>query len=84
MDPAHKEEIALQLQGTVIHDTIVLDGGELLPEGARAQDRQARRPGRQGRLAAGNALLRQAGKAVGLPSDMAAQHDHYPHGTPKR
>ncbi|MFM9966044.1 MAG: hypothetical protein ACKV2Q_33100 [Planctomycetaceae bacterium] len=29
-------------------------------------------------------LLRHAGKAVGLPEDMSAQHDHYPHGTRKR
>ena len=32
----------------------------------------------------GEMLLRHAGKAVGLPEDMAAQHDHYLHGTPKR
>ena len=25
-----------------------------------------------------------AGKAQGLPSDLAAQHDHYFHGLPKR
>mgnify|MGYP003390203974 CR=1 FL=1 len=29
-------------------------------------------------------LLRHAGKAVGLPEDMAAHHDHYLHATPKR
>ena len=29
-------------------------------------------------------MLKYAGKAVGLPADMAAQHDHYIHGTPKR
>ena len=29
-------------------------------------------------------LLEFAGKAQGLPSDMAEQHDHYLHGTPKR
>ena len=29
-------------------------------------------------------LLCHAGKAVGLPEDMAAQHDHYLHGMPKR
>ena len=29
-------------------------------------------------------LLEFAGKAVGLPPDMAEQHDHYLHGTPKR
>jgi hypothetical protein len=30
------------------------------------------------------ALLRFAGKAKGLPSDLAANHDHYLHGLPKR
>jgi hypothetical protein len=29
-------------------------------------------------------LLELAGKAKGLPADMAEQHDHYLHGTPKR
>ena len=29
-------------------------------------------------------LLSVAGLAVGLPSDLAEQHDHYIHGTPKR
>ena len=29
-------------------------------------------------------LLSIAGKAKGLPSDFAEQHDHYIHGTPKR
>jgi len=29
-------------------------------------------------------LLGHAGKAVGLPEDLAAQHEHYLHGTPKR
>jgi hypothetical protein len=29
-------------------------------------------------------LLSVAGKAVGLPSDLAENHDHYLHGTPKR
>lgn len=29
-------------------------------------------------------LLRHAGKAVGFPEDMAAQHDQYLRGTPKR
>ena len=29
-------------------------------------------------------LLEFAGKAEGLPADMAEQHDHYLHGTPRR
>jgi hypothetical protein len=77
----------MTLEGTVINGAIVIDGGEQLPEGARVQvvvnpspvaaDLQAASP-------LGEMLLRHAGKAVGLPEDMAAQHDHYLHGTPKR
>ncbi len=29
-------------------------------------------------------LLRWAGKAKGLPADMARNHDHYLHGRPKQ
>jgi hypothetical protein len=29
-------------------------------------------------------LLEFAGKATGLPTDLAEQHDHYLHGTPRR
>jgi hypothetical protein len=29
-------------------------------------------------------LLKHAGKAEGLPEDLADQHDHYLYGTPKR
>ena len=29
-------------------------------------------------------LLKHAGTPTGLPSDLAEQHDHYIHGTPKR
>jgi hypothetical protein len=31
----------------------------------------------------GDALLALAGTAEGLPSDMARNHDHYLHGTPR-
>jgi len=34
--------------------------------------------------APGVALLRFAGKATGLPPDLAENHDHYLHGLPKR
>jgi hypothetical protein len=29
-------------------------------------------------------LLKHAGTVPGLPADMARQHDHYIHGSPKR
>ena len=81
------------LEGTVINGTIVLDGGEKLPEGARVEvalkeseacshEKVPKRPRAASPL--GEALMKLAGTAVGLPEDMAAQHDHYLHGTPKR
>jgi hypothetical protein len=32
----------------------------------------------------GQKLMKYAGRAVGLPEDAAAQHNHYLYGTPKR
>ena len=73
----------MSLEGTVVNGTIVLDGDQKLPEGARVEVVvRSRSP--QTASALGEMLLRHAGKAVGLPEDMAAQHDHYLHGTPKR
>jgi hypothetical protein len=70
------------LEGTIINGEVVLDSHEQLPEGARVEviikvPEKAMSP-------LGEKLLRHAGKAVDLPEDMAAQHDHYLHGTPKR
>ena len=81
------------LQGTVINGAIVLDGNEQLPEGARVEvglkapeTRRAESVPQGPRAASplGAGLMKLAGTAVGLPQDMAAQHDHYIHGTPKR
>ena len=82
------------LEGTVINGAIVLDGGEQLPAGARVEvalkeeqerfavEQTPERP--QAASSLGEALLKLAGTAVGLPADMAAQHDHYLHGTPSK
>lgn len=80
-------------EGTVINGTIVLDGNQRLPEGARLEvalkEQQLCAAGNsEGRPQAASplseALMKLAGTAVGLPADMAAQHDRYLHGTPKR
>jgi hypothetical protein len=41
-----------------------------------------KRPGKAQTL--GKRLMKFAGSAKGLPKDMARNHDHYIHGTPKR
>jgi len=70
------------LEGVVRNGKIELDPPKELPEGMRVDvlPRSESKP----TSSLGEMLLRHAGKAVGLPEDMAAQHDHYLHGTPKQ
>jgi hypothetical protein len=70
------------LEGTIRNGTIVLDQPPVLPEGSRVE--VVVKPTAQEASPLGEMLLRHAGKAVGLPEDLAAQHDHYLHGTPRR
>ena len=70
------------LEGTIKNGMIVLDHPPVLPEGSRVE--VVVKPTAQEASPLGEMLLRHAGKAVGLPEDLAAQHDHYLHGTPRR
>jgi hypothetical protein len=72
----------MTLHGTVQNGVIVLDPPGQLPEGTRVQVVVEEKPPAQESLR--DLLLRFAGTCTGLPSDMAEQHDHYIHGTPKR
>jgi hypothetical protein len=69
--------------GQVQNGVIVFDEGTPpLPEGARVHVEVAEV--QQDLAALRDLLLSVAGKARDLPSDLAAQHDHYLHGQPKR
>jgi hypothetical protein len=71
----------MTLQGTVINGVVVLDQKSQLPEGARVTvtfDSQ------QPSETLSDLLTKYAGCMKGLPADMAEQHDHYLHGTPKQ
>lgn len=72
----------MTLQGTVVNGLVVLDENAKLPEGIRVtvtvEDNQAPIPTLR------DVLMRYAGCMKNLPADMAEQHDHYIHGTPKR
>jgi hypothetical protein len=68
---------------------VVLDDAVILPEGLQVSVE----PSPTGPpepmldddgLTLGQKLLKHAGKAVGLPADLAENHDHYLYGTPKR
>ena len=72
----------MTLQGTIVNGSIVLDEPVALPNGSRVEVEVKAHARAVSPL--GEALLKLAGTAVGLPEDMAQQHDHYLHGTPKR
>ena len=72
----------MTLEGTVRNGTIVLDDPAALTEGMRVELTIRELPKAASPL--GEILLKHAGKAQGLPEDLAEQHDHYLHGTPKR
>lgn len=71
----------MTLEGTVRNGVVVVDEPAKLAEGAKVKvivdDIQ---PGQSLR----EFLMEFAGSCQGLPPDMAEQHDHYIHGTPKR
>ncbi|MEW6253388.1 MAG: hypothetical protein AB1716_22325 [Planctomycetota bacterium] len=71
--------------GEVRDGVIVLENGVRLPDGTRVnvepidgEPENERRPGWA------DELLKLAGKAKGLPADLADNHDHYLYGTPKK
>jgi hypothetical protein len=72
----------MSFNGTVVNGNIVLEGDVHLPEGAKVEVQVQEPPKAASPL--GEMLLKHAGKAYGLPEDLAAQHDHYLYGTPKK
>ena len=69
-------------RGTVKDGVIVLDEPVRLPNGAAVRVEVEPTPELLASLRKG--LTDLAGTAPGLPPDMAAQHDHYIHGTPRK
>ena len=81
----------MMLEGIVQNGVIVPTNGTPLPEGTRVRimiepdqtlPEVEAEPGKEGSLR--DVLMKFAGCMTGLPPDMAEQHDHYIHGTPKR
>jgi predicted DNA-binding antitoxin AbrB/MazE fold protein len=70
------------LHGTIVNGRVVLDEPLPLPEGARV--RVSIEPEEQTPRSLKELLEKFAGCMTDLPSDMARNHDHYIHGTPKR
>lgn len=70
----------MTFRGHVQSGVVVFDGPQTPPEGVTVEVSVL--PKEEVSLA--DFLLEFAGTIDGLPSDMAAQHDHYIHGRPKR
>jgi hypothetical protein len=74
----------MELEGTVQNGVIVVNSPDPLPEGTKVKI-VVETPGEPARKSTlGERLLKHAGTVTDLPPDMAEQHDHYIHGTPKR
>lgn len=74
----------MELHGTVQNGVVVFDDPTSLADGTKVKiwvEPSAETP-RKPTL--GERLLKLAGTVDDLPPDMAENHDHYIHGTPKR
>ena len=76
----------MRYKGKIVDGVVVLEGGAKLDEGTEVVVEpvvQTANPERQPRTLA-ERYASFIGKAVGLPEDMAENHDHYLHGLPKK
>jgi len=76
----------MTIAGTVKDGVVILDCTPPLADGTRVEVTvapAATTPG-EAQVPTLRFLLKYAGAANDLPADMAEQHDHYIHGTPKR
>ena len=81
----------MELEGVMVNGRVEFDPPAALPDGTRVRVEPVAAAGADEPPAAekplsplAQRLLALAGKAVGLPPDMAENHDHYIHGAPKR
>jgi hypothetical protein len=76
----------MTFRGTIENGRLVLDDGVRLPSGTRVDvSVRGASPTRKTQKSTVDALLRLASHAVDTGiRDLAAEHDHYLYGTPKR
>ncbi|MBV8488344.1 MAG: hypothetical protein JO161_08695 [Planctomycetaceae bacterium] len=71
--------------GEVRGGVVVFEGSPPFPDGTKVRIERVETDGESAEtLTLAERLESVIGTAVGLPADLAAQHDHYLHGLPKR
>ena len=78
------EDSAMTYRGHVKNGVVLLDEPVGLPDGTEVDVSPRGEPGDGAEPTLGEKLLQYAGKARGLPSDLARNHDHYLYGVPKK
>jgi len=68
--------------GEVRGGVVVFEGSPPLPDGTKVRVERVDMDAALSELSV--LLMGVAGKVAGLPTDLAENHDHYLHGTPKR
>jgi hypothetical protein len=85
-DNGGKRSKVMEITGVITNGTVVFDQPCPIPDGTKVTVRPE--PISDDKNATGSTLgkrlLKHAGTVSGLPEDLAEQHDHYLHGTPKR
>lgn len=74
-------------KGKVTNGMVVLEDPKALPEGSLVKVEllgAAETEDRKAMPSLSEKLLKWAGRAKGLPSDLAENHEHYLHGRPKQ
>ena len=76
----------MPLRGHIKGGAVVLNEPAALPDGTPVEVRTVERPAEEPAAGAtlGEWLMRYAGTVKGFPSDLARNHDHYIHGTPRK
>ena len=73
-------------RGKVKEGVVILEGGIKLAEGTdvEVQPVEAKSEPASQTQSLSQRLMKHAGAVKGLPSDLARNHDHYIHGTPRK
>lgn len=71
-------------RGKVKNGVVVLEGDAKIPDGTEVRVESVESPAQNARPVVYERLAQIAGKAEGLPADLAEQHDHYLHGQARR